>query len=107
MISPPRRSIDDRRGNDVHDEFRGGLHLSRGGVLRYRVGIERRGVDIHARSGSHQVYHDQPHDQRDRAENLEIEQSKTPGLAHLLHVFHTGDADDHRAENDRGNHHLD
>ena len=49
----------------------------------------------------------EPHDQRDRADDLEIEEGEPAGLAHLLHVLHAGDADHHRAENDRGDHHFD
>ena len=49
----------------------------------------------------------EPHDQRDRADDLEIEEGEAPGLADLLHVLHTGDADYHRAENDRCDHHFD
>jgi hypothetical protein len=45
--------------------------------------------------------------QRDGAHDLEVQQRKTAGLAHLLHVFHAGDADHHRAEDDRRDDHLD
>ncbi len=49
----------------------------------------------------------QPDDQRDRADDLEIQQRQPAGLADLLHVFHAGDADHHRAEDDRRDDHLD
>src|SRR4029453_8370699 len=41
------------------------------------------------------------------ADNLEIEKCITSSLSHLLHVFHAGDADHDRAEDDRRNNHLD
>ena len=42
-----------------------------------------------------------------RAHDLEIEQREAARLADLLHVFHAGDAEHDRAEDDRRDQHLD
>ena len=70
-------------------------------------GVERRGIDVHAGAGLHDVDDREADDQRDRADDLEIEQRIAAGLADLLHVLHAGDADDDRAEDDRRDDHLD
>ena len=71
------------------------------------LGVERRRVDVHAGARLHDVDDDQADDQRDRADDLEVEQRQAAGLADLLHVLHAGDADDDGAEDDRRDDHLD
>ena len=68
--------------------------------VRDRLGVERRRVDVHAGAGLHDVDDDQPDDQRERADDLEIEQRQA-AAADLLHVLHAGDAEHDGAEDDR------
>jgi hypothetical protein len=57
--------------------------------------------------GCPDVDDDQADDQRDGADDLEVQDRQAAGLADLLHVFHAGDADDDGAEDDRRDDHLD
>src|SRR5439155_8665496 len=69
--------------------------------------VERGRVDVHAGTRLDEVDDDEPDDQRDGADDLEVQQREAAGLADLLHVLHTGDADDDGAEDDRRDDHLD
>jgi hypothetical protein len=73
----------------------------------YRLGIERRRIDIHAGTRLPYVDDDQTNDQGDGADDLEIENRQSAGLSDLLHVLHAGDADDDGAEDDGRDDHLD
>ena len=102
-----RERVDDGGRNDVEQKIGRALQLSRFGVGGDALRVERGGVDVHPGTGLDHVNDREADDQRDRADDLEVEQRVTAGLAHFLHVFHAGDANHDRAENDRRNHHLD
>ena len=65
------------------------------------------GIDVHAGAGLHDVDDDEADDQRERRDDLEIEQRLEADAADLLHVVHAGDAVHDRAEDDRRDQHLD
>ena len=65
------------------------------------------GIRVHAGAGLHDVDDDEPDDQRERAHHFEVQQRERARLADLLHVLHAGDAEHHRAEDDRRDQHLD
>ena len=99
--------IDDRVGNDIHQEIRIALHLSGLGERGNRLGVEGRGIDVHAGSWLHDIHDREPDNEGNGADDLEIKQRIAPGLAHLLHVLHPGDTHDHGAEDDRRDDHFD
>jgi hypothetical protein len=99
--------VDQRVGNDVQDEVDRAGHLARAGVRGDRLGVQRGGVDVHARAGLQHVHQHQADHQRNAADHLEVQQRQAAGLADLLHVFHAGDAHHHRAEDDGRDDHLD
>ena len=104
---PFRERIDDRAGDHGEQELHGALHLARLGIGRDRLGVEGRGIDVHAGARPHDVDDHEPDDQSDRADDLEVDEREPSGLADLLHVLHAGDADHHGAEDDRRDDHLD
>jgi len=94
-------------GDDVHQELYGALLLGLGHEALDRAGVDGAGVDVHAGAGLQGVGNDQPDDQRERGQHLEIDQRLEADAADLLHVLHAGDAVHHRAEYDRRDDHLD
>ena len=99
--------VDDGGGDDVEQEIGRALHLAGLRVGGDALGVERRRVDVHPAPGCTTLTIDEADDQRERADDLEVEQRVAAGLADLLHVLHAGDADDDRAEDDRRDDHLD
>ena len=102
-----RERIDHGIRDHVEKKLRGALHLSGLGICSHGLRIERRRIDVHPRARLDDVDDRQAHEQRDGADDLEIQQRVASGLADLLHILHAGDADHHRAEDDRRNDHLD
>ena len=68
-------------------------------------GIELRRVRVDARAGLHDVHEHEADEERDRRDDLEVDERAQADAADLLHVAHLRDADDDRAEDDRRNHH--
>ncbi|MCY1183960.1 hypothetical protein D9M73_246160 [compost metagenome] len=62
---------------------------------------------MHADARLHDVHHYQADEQGDGGDDFEVGQRVAAGLAHCLHVLHTGDAADHGAEDDGCDGHLD
>ncbi|MNG94219.1 hypothetical protein D3C79_532240 [compost metagenome] len=79
----------------------------RGGVGGDALGIEGGRVDVHALAGLHDVDHHQPQYQGKGGQHFEVDQRAHADAAEFLHVFHLGDAQHHRGEDDRGEDHLD
>ena len=102
-----RERVDHGARNDVEQKLGRALQLSWLGVSGDALGVERGGIDVHACAGLNDIDDRESHDQRNRADNLEVEQRVAAGLANLLHVLHAGNTDHDRAENDRRDHHLD
>ena len=60
-----------------------------------------------ARARTHQISDQQPDDQREGGDDLEIDQRLDADAADLLGILDMRDARYHRAEDDRRDHHLD
>ena len=75
------------------------------GGLGLRVQSRRVGIDTRARA--QQIGHRQADDQRQCRNPFEVQEGLEPDAAHLLHVTHPGNSDDHGGEDDRRDHHLD
>ena len=75
-------------------------------VHRHRFRIERRRVDVHPGARLHHVDDNQTDNQRDGADNFEIEQRHRPGTANGFHAFHPGDPRHDGTEDHRSNHHF-
>ena len=102
-----RKGADKGVGDDVQqviDKAHLGGFFGIGGDARR---IQRGRVDVHPHAGLPDVDDDQTHDQGDGGHHLEIDQRLDADAADLLHVLHTGDAVDDRAEDDRCDQHLD
>ncbi len=69
-------------------------------------GIERRRVDVHARSRLHHEHRDQPGYQCENREHVEERHRLHQRLADLLAVVEAGDSEHDRAEDDGRDHHL-
>ncbi len=93
--------------DDVEHEVGHAVRAGLCGVLRDGRGIERRRVGVHAGAGLRDIDDDEPDEERNGADHLEIDQRESARLADLLHVLHAGDAEHHGAEDDRPDHHLD
>ena len=102
-----RKGVDEGVRDHVHEKVDGALRLGRGRVTRDVLGIDARRIGVEADAGLERVDDEEADDQRERADDLEVEEREAAGLADLLHVLHAGDADDHRAEDDRRDDHLD
>ena len=96
-----------RVGNDVHQELERALLLGLGNEALDRFGVDGGGVDIHADARLQRVGDNQPDDQRQRRDHLEIDERLEAHASDLAHVLHAGDAVHHRAEDDGCDHHLD
>jgi hypothetical protein len=77
------------------------------GVAGERVGIERRGIDIHAVARPEHVSEDEAHHQRHRRHHFEINQRLDADPPDFFQVAGAGDAMDHHAEHDRRHDHRD
>ena len=98
--------VDHARGNDVEQETGNALRSARRHVLRHRLRVERRGIDIHAATRPHHVDDNQADHQRERRHDLEVDQGEDAGLAHRPAARAARDADDDRAEDDRRDNHA-
>jgi hypothetical protein len=92
--------------DDREQELDRALHLAGARVCRDLLGIERGRIDVHSGTWLDEVDDHQADDERDRADDLEIEERQAARLADLLHVLHAGDADHDGAEDDRRDDHL-
>ena len=101
------KCVHDRRRNDAQQEVHRALHLARPGVGGEALGVERIRVNVHANAGLNDIHNHEANDQRNRTYHLEIQERHAAGFADFFHVLHAGNADDHRAENDRRDDHLD
>jgi hypothetical protein len=101
-----RERVHDRRRDDVHQEVDGRQMRGARGVSGNALRIELCRVRMHARTRLHHVDEDEADDQRDRRDDLKVNQRPKADTANLLHVAHLGDADDHGAEDDGGDHHA-
>lgn len=78
-----------------------------GWYLAMPLASKRRDVDVHADARFHHVDDHQTDHQRERRDDLEIDQRAHADATDLLHVAHLRDAEHHGAENDRREQHLD
>ena len=69
--------------------------------------IHRRQVEHDAVAGPIHVDHDETQQQGSRRNNFEVHQRLDADARELFHVAHFRDADDHRGEDDRLDHHFD
>ena len=93
--------------DDVHQEFRHALLLRGAGVIRHGFGIQRRGIHVEAGARMRHVADEHSGEQRQRGNDLKVQQRLAADSAHLLQVLHAGDSRDHRAKNNHRDHHGD
>ena len=102
-----REGISHRLGNDVHEEIDDAVLLaSRRLVFRNTASVERRNVDVHADARLHHIDDHQADHQRERRNDLEVDQRPDTDAADFLYVPHLRDTEDHGAEDDRCKEHL-
>ena len=75
-------------------------------IVAERLGVERRGVDVHAVAGREQERQHQADGERDRGHDLEIDQRLEADAADFLQIAGAGNAVHHDAEHDRRHDHL-
>ena len=96
-----------RVGDDVHQKLDRALLLG----LRYEPldssGVDRAGVDIHGGAGLQRIGDNEPHDEGERRQHLEIDEGLQADAANPLHILHAGNAVHDRTEDDRRDDHLD
>src|SRR5262249_55070371 len=96
-----------RVGDYVHQKLDCALLLG----LRYETldssGVDRAGVDIHGGAGLQRIGDNEPHDEGERRQHLEIDEGLQADAANLLHILHAGNAVHDRTEDDRRDDHLD
>ena len=97
----------DGAGDDVHQEVDEAVVLGRSGVLGDGGGVEGRGIDVHSPTRLEGVDHHKPDDKGQGRHRFKIDERFAADTAELLHIFHACDAEDHGAENDRRDDHLD
>ena len=103
-----RQRIERGGRNDVHQEAADAFALQLVGVVgvaRERLGIERRGIDVHAVARPEQIGEPEADAQRDRGHALEIDQRLDADPSDLLEIAGAGDAVHHDAEHDRRHDH--
>ena len=100
-----RKGADDGIRNDVQEEVDGLLRFGLLGEARDLARIRHGAAEACARPDC--VADDQPDHQRKRRDDFEIDQRLDADAADFLGILDVGDARHHRAEDDRGNHHLD
>ena len=77
------------------------------GIGAERIGVEARGVDVHADAGADDIGKDQPDRERDRGHDLEIDQRLAADPPHFLEIASAGDSVNHDAKDDRRHDHRD
>src|SRR6516225_3383790 len=101
-------SVHDGIGNDVEEKFCDTLCLRLSGITSHGLGIKSRWIDVEPPSRVCKIADDQSEEQRQSGDQFEVEEGLAAYAADLLHVFHTGNASDERAENhqcdDHGDH---
>ncbi|MGY4357661.1 hypothetical protein ACVW0J_004154 [Bradyrhizobium sp. i1.7.7] len=105
-----RQRIEGGAGDHIHQE---GAEAAAGQLVRVvgigveRLGVERRGIDVHAVAGTEEIGEQQTDHEGDRRHHLEIDQRLDADPADLLEVAGTGNAVHDDAEHDRGHDHRD
>ena len=103
-----RERVDDGVGDDVEEEVdRGQAPSTRTCSWRPRSCRAMAGSMVEAAARLQDVDDDQTDDQRERRDDLEVDQRPDADAADLLHLAHVRDADDDRGEHDRRDQHLD
>ena len=102
-----RERVDDGVRNDVHQEVGHALRFGLAGVVGDSLRIQRRRIDVESAAGLHHVPDHQADQQSDGGDDFKIEQSLSADAPHLLHVLHSGDPGDHRAEDHQSDDHGD
>ena len=97
---------DHRVGNDVQEEIDALLRLGLLGDSR-RLSPASAMPPPKPAPGLHHIADDQPDHQREGRDDLEIDQRLDADAADLLGILDMRNAGDHRAEDDRRDHHLD
>src|SRR6266852_2574208 len=103
-----RQRVERSGRNDIHEEAADAAALQ---IVRVvgkgteRLGVQRRGIDVHAVARPEQVGEQQTDDQRDRGHDLEIDQRLDADPADFLEVAGARDAVHHDAEHDRSDDH--
>src|SRR3954454_25069399 len=98
---------DDRIRDHVQEKFDRALLPGLRGVDLDGLGIDRLRIDIHPDAGLQHIDDDEPDNERQRGDHLEIDQRLKAYPADLLQILHAGDAMHDRAEDDRRDQHLD
>ncbi len=93
--------------NDAQQMADDAFLLGGGDVIRHRLGVERRRIDIEAFAGLQHLAHQKPDAERDGGDDLEIKQRLDAAPADLAEIAHRADAVHHGAEDHRRDHHLD
>ena len=62
---------------------------------------------MHADAGLKNIDKEKSDKKCERRDDFKVEKGNAADLADFLHVFHSGNTDDHRTENHRGNEHFD
>src|SRR5271167_1362805 len=96
---------DHRVGNDVEEEIDALLGFRLLGEASNFLRISQGAAE--ARAGTHQISDSEPDDQREGRYDLEIDQRFDADAADLLGILDMRNTRDHRAEDDRRDHHLD
>ncbi|MNM98215.1 hypothetical protein D3C81_1107410 [compost metagenome] len=96
-----------RLRDDVHKELDRALAVCLRHVLRDRLGVQRRRIDIEAHARLEQVRGAQADQQREGRHHFKVEQRLAADAADLLHVAHAGHAGHYGTEDDRADDHLD
>jgi hypothetical protein len=105
-----RQRVERGGRDDVHQEGADAFALQLlgiAGIIGERLGIERRGIDVHAVAGSEQIGEQEADHERDRGHDLEIDQRLDADPPDLLEVAGAGDAVHDHAEHDRRDDHRD
>jgi hypothetical protein len=100
---------DDRGRDDAQQELDRVRQLAVAGLLLDRLGAGGQGlrVDVEPGAGLHHVAHDQPEEEGERGDQLEVDQGLDADPADRLQVADVRDPDHHGAEDDRCDQHLD
>ncbi len=97
----------ERGRNDVQEKVRLVGSVRFGEVSLPHPGIQRAHIQVESLPGPENIHHHQADHQGKGGNDLEVEEGFPSRPAQPPEIPHRGDAVDHRAENDRGDHHLD
>jgi hypothetical protein len=93
--------------NDPQEMADDAFLLGRGDVIRHRLGIECRRIDVETLAGLEQLADQEPDSECDGGYSLEIKQRLDADPADLAEIAHRADAVHDGAEDHRCDHHLD